>query len=87
MANGRPDWKWLSAVVIMGLGWAFSLGMWRFQVAANSEDITVHGKLNYHSGVRTLTDALDRRVQLVELGNARIEARLGEILRAIEKGR
>ena len=80
--NGKPDWK---VIAVMALGWAFSLGMWRFQVVANSESIAAHEALIYHNGVRTLTDALDRRVQLVELGNARIEARLEEILRAIEK--
>lgn len=82
MANGdglRLDWK----VVVMVVGWAFSLGMWYFKGEVTHKEMTEHRNLEYHTGVRVLTDALDQRVHAVELGQVRIEARLDEILRLL----
>ena len=55
-------------------------------MAAIDEDVTRHIEVTpYHPGVRALTDHNAARIALLEIAQARIDAKLEAILDAIEK--
>jgi len=85
LGNGRPDWKWLVSLVIMGLGWAYTLGISREQLLTNTKDIAKHEHLQVHNGVRSITDPIASRVAALELRNAVINEKLDRILFIVEK--
>ena len=92
MGNGKtaPDWKWIVSLVlslvIVGGGWAYTLGIAREQLKENTKDIERHIQLTpYHPEVRTLIDATNRRVSQLETQAAVINTKLDQILAIVEK--
>ena len=85
-SNVKPDWKWLTTLIVMGLGWAYTLGIAREQLKENTKDIQRHSELlPYHAGVRILTDANAVRISALEIQQARIDEKLDRILTIVEK--
>ena len=81
----NPDWKGIASLVVMALGWAYTLGIAREQLKANTEDIAAHSKVAFHEGVRSLTEATAKRVTDLEIRSAVINEKLDRILAIVEK--
>ncbi len=85
--NGKkpqPDWRWWISLAIMAFGWAYTLGIARNQLNDNMIDLKEHRSIEFHEGVRTLTERNGDRITRLEIQQARIEEKLNRILAIVE---